>query len=130
MDPEALLATARDARRRAYAPFSDFPVGAALLAADGRVFTGCNVENRSFGLSLCAERAAIAAAIAAGARDFTAVAVVTGADPPVAPCGLCRETLAEFCGPELPIHLEGANGGRRDTTLGALFPEPFVLPRR
>lgn len=130
MDPEALLAAARDARRHAYAPFSDFPVGAALLAADGRVFTGCNVENRSFGLSLCAERAAVAAAIAAGARDFAAVAVVTDADPPAAPCGLCRETLAEFCGPELPIHLGGANGGRRDTTLGVLFPEPFILPRR
>ncbi|HEX9799890.1 MAG TPA: cytidine deaminase [Thermoanaerobaculia bacterium] len=129
MDSEALLGAAREARRRAYAPFSGFAVGAAILAADGRVFTGCNVENRSFGLSLCAERAAVAAAVAAGSRQFSAVAVVTDAEPPAAPCGLCRETLAEFCGPELPIHLGGADGSRRDTTLGELFPEPFVFRR-
>lgn len=129
MDPEALLDTARKAREHAYAPFSGFAVGAALLADDGRVFTGCNVENRSFGLSLCAERAAVAAAVAAGARRFSAVAVVTDADPPAAPCGLCRETLAEFCGGDLPVHLAGHGGQRRDTTLGALFPDPFVFPR-
>jgi cytidine deaminase len=129
MDSEALLGAAREARRRAYAPFSGFAVGAAILAADGRVFTGCNVENRSFGLSLCAERAAVAAAVAAGSRQFSAVAVVTDAEPPAAPCGLCRETLAEFCGPELLIHLGGADGSRRDTTLGELFPEPFVFRR-
>lgn len=126
---EELLAAARAARRHAYAPFSDYPVGAAVRAEDGRIFAGCNVENRSFGLALCAERAAVAAAVAAGARRFSAVAVVTDSDPPAAPCGLCRETLAEFCGPELPIHLEGAGGSRRDATLGALFPDPFVFPR-
>jgi cytidine deaminase len=126
---EELLAAARVARRSAYAPFSGYPVGAAVRAEDGRIFAGCNVENRSFGLALCAERAAVAAAVAAGERRFTAVAVVTDSDPPAAPCGLCRETLAEFCGPELPIHLEGAGGARRDSTLGALFPDPFVFPR-
>jgi cytidine deaminase len=129
MDPDGLLAAARAAQRQAHAPFSGFAVGAALLSADGRLFIGCNVENRSFGLSLCAERAAVAAAIAAGARSFRAVAVVTDADPPAAPCGMCRETLAEFCGPELAIHLAGAGGARRDTTLGDIFPEPFVFPR-
>lgn len=126
---EALLAAAGAVRERAYAPFSDYPVGAAIRTDDGRVFTGCNVENRSFGLSLCAERAAVAAAVAAGARRFAALAVVTASNPPAAPCGLCRETLAEFCGPELPIHLASADGARRDTTLGELFPDPFVFPR-
>lgn len=128
MDPETLVAAAREARRQAYAPFSGFAVGAALAAEDGRVFIGCNVENRSFGLSLCAERSAIAAAVVAGARRFVAVAVVTDASPPAAPCGLCREALAEFCAGELPIFLAGSNGLRRETTLGSLFPEPFAPP--
>jgi cytidine deaminase len=130
VDPDTLVERAREARTRAYAPFSGFAVGAALLADDGRVFTGCNVENRSFGLALCAERCAVAAAVAAGARSFLALAVVTDAAPPAPPCGACRETLAEFCGPELAIHLAGADGARRDTTLGALFPEPFVFDAR
>jgi cytidine deaminase len=130
MDPvEELLAAARATRRHAYAPFSGYAVGASVRAEDGRIFAGCNVENRSFGLALCAERAAVAAAVAAGARRFSAVAVVTDSDPPAAPCGLCRETLAEFCGPELAIHLESAGGARRDTTLGAIFPDPFVFRR-
>ena len=127
MDPHALLEAAHGARRQAYAPFSGFAVGAAVLAADGRVFAGCNVENRSFGLSLCAERSAVAAAVSAGVREFRAVAVVTEAKPPAAPCGLCRETLAEFCGPDLAIHLGNPAGERRDTTLGALLPDPFVF---
>lgn len=129
VDPESLVERARAARESAYAPYSGFAVGAALLAEDGRVFTGVNVENRSFGLSLCAERAAVAAAVAAGARGFLAVAVVTATSPPAAPCGLCRETLAEFCGPDLEIHLAGLDGGRRVFRLGELFPEPFVFPR-
>jgi cytidine deaminase len=128
VSPESLLAAARTAREAAYAPFSGYAVGAAVAAEDGRVFTGCNVENRSFGLALCAERVAVAAAVAAGVRRFTALAVVTSSAPPAAPCGLCRETLAEFCGPELPIHLGGTDGARRDTTLGELFPDPFVFP--
>lgn len=128
VDSESLMAAAHAARQRAYAPFSGYAVGAALLADDGRVFTGCNVENRSFGLALCAERVAVATAVAAGARRFTALAVVTASEPPAAPCGLCRETLAEFCAPELPIHLGGTGGARRDTTLGRLFPDPFVFP--
>jgi len=124
---EQLLQAAREARDRAYAPFSDYRVGAALLAADGRVFVGCNVENRAYGLALCAERTAVATAIAAGARRFDAIAIVADATPPARPCGLCRETLAEFCGPELRIHLGNLAGERRDTTLGDLFPDPFVF---
>lgn len=127
MDREALFAAATAARQRAYAPFSGYSVGAALLADDGRVFVGCNVENRSLGLSLCAERSAVAAAVTAGSRRYVAVAVVTGSSPPASPCGLCRETLAEFCDDALVVLLEGADGERRTTTLGELFPDRFVL---
>lgn len=126
---ERLIDAARTARLHAYAPFSGFAVGAALLAEDGRIFVGCNVENRSYGLALCAERAAVAAAVTSGARRFLAVAVITDSTPPAAPCGLCRETLAEFCGPELVVHMANLEGELRDTTLGELFPDPFVFAR-
>ena len=129
MSRERLFEVAAAARKHAHAPFSGFAVGAALLADDGRIFAGCNVENRSFGLSLCAERAAVAAAVTAGARRFLAIAIVTDSSPPAAPCGLCRETLAEFCGPDLEIHLANLEGEERDVTLGELFPEPFVFAR-
>lgn len=118
------------ARERAYAPFSGYAVGAALLAADGRIFSGCNIENRSFGLSICAERVAIASAVAAGCREFRAILVRTDDQPPGTPCGLCREMLAEFCGPDLEVALVGSGGSRRDFRLGELLPEPFVFPRR
>lgn len=128
MDRDRLIASAAAARANAYAPYSGFTVGAAVECADGRVFVGANVENRSFGLALCAERAAVAAAVAAGAREIVAIAVVADSEPPAPPCGLCRETLAEFCGPELPILLAAPGGSRRETRLGELFPEPFRLP--
>jgi cytidine deaminase len=130
MDWEPLIEAARRAREHAHAPYSRFAVGAALLGADGRVFAGCNVENRSYGVSLCAERAAVAAAVAGGADGPRAVVVLADADPLATPCGLCRETLSEFAGPELPILLVAPDGRRRETRLGALFPEPFELPRR
>ena len=130
MDWEPLVAAATRAREAAYAPYSRFAVGAAVLTADGRLFVGCNVENRSFGLTLCAERAAVAAALAAGTRELAAVAVVADADPLAPPCGLCRETLAEFAGPELPILLAAPDGRRRERRLGELFPDPFRLPVR
>lgn len=130
MDWQPLVEAATRARERAYAPYSRFAVGAALLAADGRIFAGCNVENRSYGLALCAERSAVAAAVAAGAGAPVAVAVVADADPLATPCGLCRETLSEFAGGELPILLAAPDGRRRETRLGLLFPEPFSLPRR
>lgn len=127
MDWAPLLEAARAARERAYAPYSRFPVGAALLAEDGTIWSGVNVENRSYGLTVCAERNAVAAAVAAGRRRFRAVLVLADADPPAPPCGACRETLTEFCAPELPIRLVNLAGETRDFRLGELFPEPFVF---
>ncbi len=113
------------ARRRAYAPYSRFLVGAAVRAG-GRVFTGCNVENASYGLTICAERAAVAGAVAAGDRRLEALAVASGTSPPTPPCGMCLQTLAEFAGPDLPVLLLGARGSREETTLGALLPHAFT----
>ena len=128
MNWEPLIAAARAARDGSYSPYSDFAVGAAVLAADGSIYAGCNLENRSYGLTLCAERGAFAAAVAAGHRDFAALVVLADATPPATPCGLCRETMAEFCGPDLPVLLCNLNGGRRELKLGELFPHPFELP--
>ncbi len=120
-----LAAAAREVRRRAYAPYSRFRVGAAV-SADGVIHLGCNVENASYGLTVCAERAAVLAAIAAGARRIDAVAVASGTATPTPPCGMCLQTLAEFAGPELPVVLAGARGARVETTLGALLPRAFT----
>lgn len=120
-----LLDIARRVRERAYAPYSGFTVGAALLAGDGRVFTGVNVENASIGLSVCAERNAIAKAVSEGARVFAALAIVTGSPEPTMPCGVCRQVMWEFSH-DLRVLVEAAGGGRVVTTIAELFPQPFT----
>jgi cytidine deaminase len=118
-----LYRAARKAAENAYAPYSSFPVGAALLLPDGSVVTGVNVENRSFGLTNCAERTAVFTACAAGHRTFTALAIATPkADSPVGPCGACRQVLTEFTSPETPVIFGAAENALVETTLGELYP--------
>lgn len=121
MDIKALLAEARTARERAYAPYSKFFVGAALLTKSGRVFTGCNVENLSFGLTICAERNAVFAAVAAGEREFVKIGIVADSKTPVTPCGACRQVLAEFCD-DLEIACINLEGTTFQSTLAELLP--------
>jgi cytidine deaminase len=120
----ALVSAARKVRRNAYAPYSGFRVGAAVLAG-GAFHAGANVENASYGLTVCAERVAVGTAVAAGARRLEAVAVASGTEEPTPPCGACLQTLAEFGGPDLPVVLAGARGRIVETTLGELLPRAF-----
>ena len=122
VDIVELLRVADQAQKMAYAPYSGFAVGAALLAADGAIYAGCNVENASYGLTICAERNAIAHAVLCGARQFTAVAVVT--DNGVTPCGACRQVLAEF-GPRMTVIVADTRGNRRIYSLAELLPDAF-----
>jgi homotetrameric cytidine deaminase len=125
IEVDALLARARAVRERAYAPYSDYPVGCVLEAAGGELFDGCNVENASSPVTLCAERGALSAAVAAGHRDFRRIALSTVGAEAVAPCGACRQALSEFA-PELEIISE-AGGDIRRWTLDELLPARFVL---
>ena len=120
-----LVAAARAVRTRSYSPYSHFAVGAALLGVSGRIHAGTNVENASFGLSICAERAALCRAIADGEREFTAIAVVTAEGRPTPPCGACRQALQEFA-PGLTILLAGAGGLVEEWTLSDLLPRAFT----
>src|SRR3954467_9917687 len=118
-----LIEAARTARLMAYAPYSKFAVGAAVQSKSGQIFIGCNVENISLGLTICAERSAMAAAIAAGVRDLVAVAVVTESRKPAVPCGACRQFMAEF-NPEMRIIAATTNGESEEFELSALLPKP------
>lgn len=123
-DLERLLRAAARVRKNAWAPYSNFHVGAAVLAG-GRVYVGCNLENSSYPLSVCAERNAVAAAVAAGHKRIEAVAVVGGAARPSAPCGGCRQVLSELAAKETKVIYASPDGARKTTTLGALLPESF-----
>ena len=120
---EHLFEQAMGAAKNAYAPYSHFRVGAALLLDDGSVVTGVNVENRSYGLTNCAERTAIFRAIAMGKKNFTAIAIATpDADYPVGPCGACRQVISEFMQPDAPVIFGSSAGNRIETTVGGVYP--------
>jgi cytidine deaminase len=122
---DLLVEAAWEARDKAHAPYSRFPVGAALLGKSGQVYSGCNVENCSYGLTICAERVALFNAVAAGEREFVAVAIVADTPEVVSPCGACRQTLAEF-GLDTLVVSENKSGKRTRYTVGELLPHPFV----
>jgi cytidine deaminase len=125
VDLDGLLERARQARQRAYAPYSRFRVGAALQAADGRIFLGANIENAAYSPSICAERVALPAAVIAGVREFAALAVVCDGDGPCPPCGVCRQVLFEFA-PELLVVAAGTNDETARWVLGRdLLPHGF-----
>jgi cytidine deaminase len=123
MHPE-LIAKATEAREKALAPYSQFKVGAALRTIDGRIYTGCNVENASYGLGVCAERVALWKALSEGAHDFQEIAVVTAGDKLTLPCGACRQLLWEYCG-NITIHLHSIKGLDKTHHLEDLLPFPF-----
>ena len=127
-DPDTLLARARECLDRAYAPYSRFQVAAAVLDERGRVFTGVNVENISYGLSMCAERVAIFTAIAAGARRIVAVAVASNGAELLSPCGACRQVIAEFAAPDAPVHCDAAGAPHR-WSVAELLPDGFTASR-
>lgn len=132
MTPEALLQMAFDAMANAYAPYSGFQVGAALQCADGTVYTGCNIENAAYSVTVCAERVALFKAVSEGKRDFTALAVCGGKGGVIeslcTPCGVCRQALAEFCSPDMPVYMAKADG-YEPTTLEKLLPKVFCIDR-
>jgi len=119
-----LIDEARFARENAVAPFSKFKVGAALRTKSGKIFRGCNVENCSYGLTVCAERVALLSALAAGEREFDAIVVITQSDEPSTPCGPCRQLMWEYCG-DIEVALTNLAGARVDYKLSDLFPHPF-----
>ena len=131
MDTETLLEQAKGAMENAYAPYSGYKVGAALLCADGTVFTGCNIENAAYTPTVCAERTAIFKAVSEGKKDFVAIAVCGGKNGVITgffpPCGVCRQVLREFCGDDFSIYLAGADGTYQTRTLAQLLPESFSL---
>ena len=131
MTPDKLIELATEAMGRAYAPYSGFQVGAALLCADGTVYQGCNIENAAYSPTICAERTAFAKAVSDGKRDFTAIAVCGGKDgiitDPCPPCGVCRQVMQEFCKGDFLIYLPDGKGGFQMHTLAELLPSGFTL---
>jgi len=127
MPDDVLLEAARAVQRHAYAPYSGYRVGAALEAMDGQIFVGCNVESASYGLTVCAERSALVAAVGAGRRAFRRIVVVSDSDPPASPCGACRQMLAEF---GLGLRVDAVGPAQAQTwTLAELLPDAFTSHR-
>jgi cytidine deaminase len=127
LDKKTLLRAAMQARTFSYSPYSKFQVGAALLASDGKIYTGCNIENSAYSPSLCAERCAVAKAVSEGARSFVAIAVVGPEKSETTPCGVCRQVLYEFCDASLIVLCGGTDTYYTECTLGDLLPKAFRL---
>ncbi len=126
MDKQQLIEHAVHAMENAYVPYSKFPVGAALLTADGEVVEGCNIENSAFSMTNCAERTAFFKAISEGTRSFAALAVTGNTEGPISPCGACRQVISEFCPSDMPVYLTNTTGGILETTVGELLPGAFT----
>ena len=126
MSPEELIAKAFEAQKYAYVPYSHFAVGAAILTTEGWVYTGCNIENASYGLTVCAERVAVFKAVSSGQQSFKALAVVAGTEEYASPCGACRQVLSEF-GRDMKVYLANCRGEYRETTVKELLPGAFSL---
>lgn len=129
MNVTGLIQKAQEAKERAYVPYSGFHVGAALLCKDGTIFTGCNIENSAYGPTNCAERTAIFKAVSEGYREFEAIAIISDSEAPTAPCGVCRQVMAEFCSPDFQVIMLGCEGSQRTASLGELLPYAFSLEK-
>ncbi|HLU23851.1 cytidine deaminase [Lederbergia graminis] len=125
MNMEQLIQEARTAREKAYVPYSNFPVGAALITKNGEVYHGCNIENASFGLTNCAERTALFKALSEGEKDFSMLAVIADSARPVPPCGSCRQVIAEHCPKDMKVVLTNLNGEIKTITVAELLPFAF-----
>lgn len=122
---ERMLERAFGNQKRAYVPYSNFRVGACLLASSGTMYDGCNIENAAYGPTNCAERTAVFTAVCAGEREFDAIAITCSGDAPAYPCGVCRQVLSEFCAPEMPVLCANRTGDVTRLTLGELLPHAF-----
>ncbi|MBC1934922.1 cytidine deaminase [Listeria grandensis] len=126
MKENNLIDLAKQAREKAYVPYSKFKVGAALVTTEDEVVLGCNIENASYGLTNCAERTAIFKAVSEGKHDFKKLVIVADTEGPVAPCGACRQVISEFCAPEMPVVLTNMKGDIAEVTVGELLPGAFT----
>ncbi|PEP97881.1 cytidine deaminase [Bacillus wiedmannii] len=127
MDKTKYIEEANKMLAKAYIPYSKFPVGAALVTKEGKIYTGCNIENASYGLCNCAERTAIFKAVSEGERDFSYLVITGETDGPISPCGACRQVIAEFCEPKMPVLLTNVKGDEKEVTVEQLLPGAFSI---
>ncbi|AYF05935.1 MULTISPECIES: cytidine deaminase [Bacillus] len=127
MDKKKCIEEANKMLAKAYIPYSKFPVGAALVTKEGKIYTGCNIENASYGLCNCAERTAIFKAVSEGERDFSYLVITGETDGPISPCGACRQVIAEFCEPKMPVLLTNVKGDEKEVTVEQLLPGAFSI---
>ncbi|HFJ9444276.1 cytidine deaminase [Bacillus tropicus] len=127
MDKKKYIEEANKMLEKAYIPYSKFPVGAALVTKEGKIYTGCNIENASYGLCNCAERTAIFKAVSEGERDFSYLVITGETDGPISPCGACRQVIAEFCDPKMPVLLTNVKGDEKEVTVERLLPGAFSI---